>query len=464
MWRVGAGVAAGVLALGVWVPGAAAGCDPHWPVVAYRAGPGPSAAASAPNLPVGCGVSTGYAASETTLAVASDGAIVFSPAASENTLARSIDGGTSWSLVGPTRLQRTSLWNTVDPQVVVDRRTGRLFWAHTTYTDELQTPLPDQSAASWLVPTALANAHGFQVFSSADEGVSWATADYRSEPTADWEKLSTGPPPPGSAPPNSYPDVVYLCANAPVEATGPGRVCYKSLDGGATFVSAGYVFPSATAPVGCPPLAANTGVVTSSGRLYLPQSCSGGTYLAVSANEGASYEWRAVSGAPASNGLGAVVQLAADAADDLYVLWVFNDTLQLVVSRDGGHSWSSPLTVSPPGLHHIVLPALAAGPRGAVGIAYYATSDPSAKMLSGYVSETSEALAARPLFYGGAVNDPTHPLFGNYGDADSPRPDFVGAGYDADGGFWGGLVKQLGPPDASNRVATVGWVGRLAAR
>ena len=441
------------------------GCNPSWPVVAFHAAPGAGRVASAP-MPVACGIATGYEASETTLAVTGSGAILFSPANSENTLARSDDGGASWKLVGPTRLQHTSLWNTVDPAVVVDRQTGRAFWAHTTYTEDLRWPLPDQSAASWLVPTAVANAHGFQVYASSDEGLGWLTADYQHENTADWEKLFVGPPPPassGAAQPTRYPNIVYVCANAPVEVIGPGRACYKSLDGGATFTPTGYQFPSASAPVDCPPLAANTGVVGSDGAVYIPQSCYSGSYLAISHDEGATYAWLPVTGAPSANGLGAVVQLAIDAADNLYMLWSAADTLQLARSDDGGRTWAPPLTVSAPGLHNVTLPALAAGPRGAVGIVYYASASPAEHRLSGYAAQTSDALAPAPLFYTGAINDPAHPIFEDYGEADSPRADFVGAAFDASGGFWGGVVKQLSAPDASNRIATTGYVGRLAS-
>jgi hypothetical protein len=445
---------------------AGAGCHPHWRVSAYRAASGASHPARAASPPVACAVQTGYPTSETTLAVANRGAILFSPANSENTLARSSDGGASWQLVGPARLQYTSLWNTVDPQVIVDRRTGRLFWIHTTYTEDLRWPLPDQSPASWLVPTAVANAHGFQVYSSQDSGRSWRTADYSSEDTADWEKLFVGPPrPPGTAPqPSRYPDVVYMCANAPLEVSGPGRGCYRSLDGGATFMSIGYLTPSASAPAYCPPLAANTGAVGPDGTVYIPQSCAGGTYLAVSRDEGASFDWRQVTGAPADTGLGAVAQLAIDSAGDLYVLWLSSDTLELASSRDQGRTWRSPLTVSPPGLHNITLPALAAGARGQVGIVFYASGNPSAKQLSAYLAQTSGALTRAPLFYDGAVNDPARPIFVNYGQGTSPRADFISATFDSSGQLWGGLVRQLGPVDASNRISTTGYLARLVSR
>jgi hypothetical protein len=458
-------IALAFLALAPAARAADPGCHASWPVSAYRAALGGSRPARVPGLPTACGVVTGYATSETTIAVANSGAVIFSPANSENTLARSVNHGAGWQLVGPTQLQYTSLWNTVDPQVVLDWRTGRLFWVHTTYTEDLRWPLPDQSPAAWLVPTAIANAHGFQVYRSDDAGRRWLTADYSHENTADWEKLFVGPAPPpstGAAQPSGYPDVIYVCANAPLEVTGPGRTCYRSLDGGATFADVGYEFPSAAAPSGCPALAANTGVVGNDGTLYIPQSCANGTYLAISRDEGSSYTWRRVTGAPAANGLGAVVQLAIDRAGGLYLLWLASDRLTLASSRDGGRSWSPPLTVSPPGMHGITLPALAAGPRGSVGIAFYATTHSGEKLLTAYLTQTDTALARRPLFYSGAVNDPAQPIFENYGDSDSPRADFIGAAYDRRGGFWGGLVKQLGPPDFGNEISTTGYLAHLA--
>src|SRR6202035_433557 len=127
----------GLLALPALAGAAAStGCNRSWPVLAYRAQSGAGQPVSA-TLPIACGVATGYATSETTLAVSNSGAIFFSPANSENSLARSTDQGATWSLVAPPKLQYTSLWNTVDPAVVVDRQTRRVFWVHTTYTEDL---------------------------------------------------------------------------------------------------------------------------------------------------------------------------------------------------------------------------------------------------------------------------------------------------------------------------------------
>ena len=160
------------------------GCNPSWPVVAYRAGgelvPLPSSAAR----PVACGVATGYASSESSIAVAGDGALIYSPAETENSMARSTDDGATWTLTYPANEQPTSFWNTVDPWVLGDRRTGRVFWTHATGPVRNEGGLPQGSGFY------LAAAMGFQAFASSDDGFSWTTADYSTAPTGDWEKLA----------------------------------------------------------------------------------------------------------------------------------------------------------------------------------------------------------------------------------------------------------------------------------
>jgi BNR/Asp-box repeat len=440
---------------------AGTGCHSGWPVVAHHAGGEPAEAAK---LPLACATETGYATSESTLAITKSGAILYSPAHTENSLARSLDGGASWSLTYPKRMQYTSIWNTVDPFITVDRRTGRAFWVRAT-GDLRTTPiLVDESPLPYQAPTAIAYAHGFQVYSSSDDGLNWTTADYQHENLGDWEKVFVGPPSsaPGALQPVDYPGVVYVCGNAPFEVSGPGRDCYRSLDGGATFNLAGYVFPSDTSPAdACAALAGNVGVVGNDGTVYEPQTCRNGAYLAVSHDEGTSYSWLTVAGAPGTAALGGGYQLAIDHADNLYAMWLAEDQINVAISRDHGQTWSAPLSVTAPGLHNIALPALAAGPEGHLAITYYGTTDASSKSLTAYITETKDALASKPLFYSGAINDPAHPIFTDYGFDGTPRADFVGGSYDPSGTFWAGVVKQLGPPGSDGDVPTTGYVGRL---
>ena len=441
------------------------GCHRGWPVVAHLAGGTRVGFTGAP--PVVCAMSTRYATSETTIAIAPDGNIFFSPANTENTIARSSDGGSFWTLAAPAQMQYTSLWNTTDPWVTVDSRTGRVFWVRAT--GELRTApvLVDESPLGWQAPTAVAYAHGFQVYSSSDDGVNWTTADYKSEETGDWEKIFVGPPSASGPKPTGYPDVVYVCANAPFEVSGPGRDCYRSLDGGKTFSLAGFVAPTDVSPHDvCPPLAGGAnGGVADDGTFYQPQSCAGGSWVAVSHDEASSWSWYPVTGAPGTSGptLGSNLQLALDRAGNLYAAWSDGQSVDLEVSRNGGRSWSKPMSIGVPSQHYFDRPAIAAGPAGHVGVAYYAAASASVKLLTGYITETANALTDHPVFVSGALNDPAHPIFQDYGltGGATPRADFISATYDSAGNIWAGLVKQLGQPNSAGVVPTTGYVGTL---
>ena len=415
------------------------------------------------SLPVACATETGYATSESTIAVSGNGTLIYSPAQTENTMARSLDGGLTWNFTYPADEQPTSFWNTVDPYVIADRRTGRVFWSHATGPVRNEGGLP-QDAGFYL-----AAAYGFQIYTSADDGFSWTTADYQTAPMGDWEQVFVGPPPPlmsGAAQPVDYPDIVYICANSPVEVTGPGRLCYKSLDGGKTFAIAGYVSPTASNPADiCPPLNFGNGVVDSAGTIYVPVACMQSARIAISHDEGASWAWTAVKDAPpGSIATTPYLQLAVDDSDTLYALWPKSGELFLEVSRDHAASWSAPMMVAAPGVKNVQRPAFSAGAPGNVGITYYASSDPNAQMSSAYITQTRNASDVQPLFYSGVLNDPAAPIYHDYALAQvSPRADFIGGAYDSAGtSFWAGVVKQFGPADASNHVATTGYVGRLA--
>jgi hypothetical protein len=431
------------------------------PVTAHRAGGVVVRLPRGARRPVACASETGYATSESSLAVTKDGALVYSPAETENSIARSLDKGASWSLTYPAVEQPTAFWNTVDPDVIADRRTGRVFWSHATGPVRNEGELPEESGFY------LAAAYGFQVYSSSDDARSFTTADYSTAPTGDWEKVFVGPPPPaasGAAQPVGYPDIVYLCANSPIEVAGPGRLCYKSLDGGKTFAIAGYTSPTASNPPDiCPPLNFNAGVVDSQGAIHQPVNCEGSAYVVVSTDEGASETWLAEPDAPTGTTTsGTNLKLAVDDADNLYAAWTANGLVYLAVSRDHARSWGTPMMVAAPGVQNVQRPAIAAGAAGEVAITYYASSDPSAELASAYITQSGDALDAQPLFYSGALNDPNAPIYHDYGlTGGSPRTDFIGGAFDSAGtAFWAGVVKQLGP-SAGGHIPTTGLAGTL---
>jgi hypothetical protein len=335
------------VALGAITPGA---CAFTGPVVSHHQDGSVVDAAGAGWT--SCAGPTGYPTSETNIGITPKGTVLFSPAMTENSMARSTDGGASWNLTYPANEQYTALWNTTDPVLAVDHQTGRVFWAHATGATRTLPLLVAQSPLPGPVPTVLAEASGFQVYSSSDEGRTFTTADNQTAPVGDWEKLMVGPPPTNASAaerPTGYPNVVYLCGNSPTEVTGPGRVCYRSLDGGLTFAIAGYVTPSPNMPAdSCPPLAANTGVVAGDGTIYQPVSCNSASYVAISQDEGASYSFRQVPGAPPSNGLSGSLQIVIDRSDALYAEWVSDDKLFYAVSRDQARTWSKPIMISAP--------------------------------------------------------------------------------------------------------------------
>jgi hypothetical protein len=246
--------------------------------------------------------------------------------------------------------------------------------------------------------------------------------------------------------------------------SGPGRLCYKSLDGGVTFSPAGYTSPTASNPPDiCPPLNFNTGVVDSQGTMYQPVNCEHSAYVVVSRDEGASETWIPQKDAPTGTVTsGTNLKLAVDDADNLYAMWSANGLVYIAVSRDHAQSWSAPMMVAAPGLGNVEKAAVAAGAPGHVAITYYASSDPSAQLLSAYITETADALDSQPLFYSGAINNPTAPIFHDYGlTGGSPRTDFVGGAFDSPGStFWAGVVKQLGPA-TGGKIPSTGYAGTL---
>src|SRR5258708_27105681 len=97
-----------------------AGCTRALPVVAHRAGGAIVTLPAEAQPPAACASETGYATSESSIAVTRDGTLVYSPAESENSMARSSTGGANWSLTAPAVAQHTDFWNTVDPDVIAD--------------------------------------------------------------------------------------------------------------------------------------------------------------------------------------------------------------------------------------------------------------------------------------------------------------------------------------------------------
>ena len=204
-------------------------------------------------------------------------------------------------------------------------------------------------------------------------------------------------------------------------------------------------------------------MVDSQGTIYQPVDCEHASYVVVSRDEGASETWLAEPDAPTGTiTSGTNMKLALDDAGNLYAEWSANGLLYMAISRDHAHSWSAPMMVAAPGVQNVQRPWIAAGAPGQVALSYYARTEPNAERTTAYITQSEDALDAEPLFYSGALNPPSAPIFHDGGlTGGSPRADFIGGQFDARRKrFWAGVVKQLGPEQGGHNP-TVGLAGTL---
>jgi hypothetical protein len=344
-------------------------------------------------------------------------------------------------------------YNTVaDAYLYVDPYTSKIFWSKT---------------------------YGLAVCSSlsmsADDGATWTPVTRFACPGGDYEKLAAGPPPAGGTKPTGYPDVVYGCVNgpAPVFVAGPGRVCYRSLDGGVTWSLAGAPVPSPLAP-GCGEFQ-EPERVGPDGTLYLPLNCSSGTGtnptglvgVAVSHDEGTTWSYvKLPTGNAGSNAsLVGGVSLDIDRAGTLYVVWPGADgRVYLDTSRNHGQSWRGPFAVSPPGVKQSGAPFAQVSARepGHFAIAYYGYTGTASTRLNGYLTESFDGADTDPLLYTSQLNAPAQPLYFPVKSGTLPRNDFLGVTIAPDRTPWTGLVKlRSGTPDSQGFIQSTGFAGRL---
>jgi hypothetical protein len=302
---------------------------------------------------------------------------------------------------------------------------------------------------------------GARISWSDDGGDRWQSTPAVGCPAQGGEKLLEGPAPASGSKPVGYPHVVYYCANAN-DVVASNLWCYRSLDGGRTFGFVG-AFPDPTPPAGCTERhPSRPGLVGPDGVLYFPTILCGALGIAISRDEGATWQFGSIAG----SGLQDIYtsSTAADSRGNLYFAWIGPGTLPyLSVSSDHGASWRTPIMVAPPGVQAVRRVALTARNRGQVALAYLGTTDGA--HYDGYITEARNALARRPRFWSASVNAPAEPLV-NAADSESfgDRLFFGTVTIARDGTVWAGFHCAKTSACPGKRLGVVGRLTRPGVR
>ena len=370
----------------------------------------------------------GFQAGEPTLGVDKSGSVYFQALDGGPVVARTDDGGKKWKDISPTINGRKRHPETLDPYLYVDPMTDRVFTydfifgcSEISYTD--------------------------------DKGKTWTTTVANCT-LMDHQNLFAGPP--VMSPTAGYPNIVYTCSTqAGATVYSVATECLKSLDGGLTYVPTGSP-PFVTQPEEENDLGINGychgaighGYVGPDGTVYIPKGLCGQPWLAISHDEGATWDRVQVAdnGVP-QTALGVYEHEASVAADDkgnVYYHWISYDRMPyLAVSKDGGKTWGKPIMIGPPGITEATLPKIDVGAPGKVAIAYYASTNSPGKPFpqaddckpnmvecfrelfflnppdpesyknvtwNGYMTVTTNALDRKPKLYTASVNAPDDPF------------------------------------------------------
>ena len=380
---------------------------------------------------------------------------------------KSANQGSTWKIVSPKLPNgRNAQLLTFDPYVWVDNSEG----VDRIYTIDLTV------ACAYLSY-------------SDDEAKTWVTNPLAcGRAVNDHHTLFGGPA--KMSPTVGYPNVLYYCWNDVATSS-----CSKSLDGGITWTVTGspaFLGPDAEEQRSCGGLHGH-GHVDDKGNVYLPRGYCGQPHLAISRDEGATWEQFQV----ANNGSNDhEMSVATDAKGNLYVTWVAPDRLPyLAVSKNGGKKWTKPMMIAPPGVNETNLPSLDVGGEGKVAIAYMGTENSPGMNKKGewpnqggcsaitscpsgdeyekttwnaYTTVTKNALSNNPVFYSATVNDKKDPIKRGRcgpGRCDTTIYDFIDIVVAPDGQVWSAWVDACTmvctDPKATSSSGNDGVVGTL---
>ncbi len=457
------GAAGAVTATGAARPGATAagvspgpGCDPSRPAVAHHPG-GIRLRHQPPRPPVPCLSRVGPAEESATVGVSRSGAVFFAPGDDSTAtppndtlhgrefVLRSTNRGRTWAALssgGPTTGGLVPPWMHVDPV------TSRI----------------------WLL-TTLPGLQGARLSWSDDDGRQWHTnpaVGCRTSDTATClgegsEKVLEGPAPRGGRRPRGYPHVVYYCGNGGLDVVPTTLACYRSLDGGRSF--AAIARPDPPGPLNACGVAhvARPGGVGADGDLYFPLDLCGQLGIAISRDEGASWQRRLIVRTTIRDLY--TTSVAGDSAGDIYIGWLAGTGAPgsgvsssglpfLTVSRDHGRTWAKPMMVAAPGVRQALHIAVSATGRGHVVISYLGSRSTAANAeFSGYITDSDDVLTGQPTFWSASVNPPSQPLYpGSHDEVFGDRLFFIGNAIGPDGNPWAAFHCLC----AGRRIGVVG--------
>ena len=334
------------------------------------------------------------------------------------------------------------------------------------------------TARVWFL-TTLPQLEGARLSWSDDDGVRWRTnpaVGCRGPGATNClgegsEKVLEGPAPRGGARPHGYPHVVYYCGNGGIDTQPTTLACYRSLDGGRSFSPiAGLPDPPGRAGACGVDHVARPGAAGPNGDLYFPLDLCGDLGIAISRDEGKTWQRKLIARTRIADLY--TTSAATDSEGDVYVAWLASTGTAgpgvlerglpfLTVSRNHGRTWSKPMMVGAAGVRQALHVAVTATGPGHVALSYLgARSGASGAAFSGYITESFDALARRPVFWSAAVNRPSQPLYpGAHAETFGDRLFFISDAFGPDGTPWAAF-HCLDEPTCPG--ARVGVVARLA--
>jgi hypothetical protein len=311
---------------------------------------------------------------------------------------------------------------------------------------------------------------------SDDQGDSWTSNPLGcgQPPVLDHPTIFAGEP--TTLETTLYENVVYLCVNRVGDSA-----CATSLDGGLTFSPFQTVYPGTNAQGEvCGGLHAH-GTTAPDGTVYLPKGQCGTPQVAISEDNGLTWETATIS--EDVDVAGHEVAFATDDKGNAYALWI-NPNLDpyLAVSTDGGHTWNDPIPVAPPDVSTTSHPTIDAVGNGSIAMAYVGTETdadygdmPDDATWNGYITTIRSATAEDPRIATTTANDPDNPIGkGVCGGTRCRAPndagigDFIDVTIDDDGRPWAAFVdvcheeceKPGGPTEPADGKGLIGTLAQ----